>query len=261
MKRMLSKWLPRSLLSVFARPSRPPSAYWVFENNADLHRKLQEVMRLYRFLTAEQQAVIRDFVHHFYIGKEVLAHPDVVELEAPLLAIAANAALVGAAQKTHYFSTVKWIYLCADDLEVDGDAYASSTVRLDSDVCLEESVYPRPGTNLVVHEFAHILDAQLGLSSSTPGLRDGFQRYVNDLQSGRWVPIADCFHEVTDLTALVDSQDAAFHTDVEFFASVSEAFFTNARELRDYDRRLYRDLVSIYGLDLAPLNWDDIWQP
>ncbi|GGX52127.1 zinc-dependent peptidase [Saccharospirillum salsuginis] len=227
--------------------------------DADLHRKLQSRMRLYTFLADHEQAVIRDFVRQFYEGKHVYAHPDITDVEDALLVIAANAALVGAAQKTHCFSSVKWLYLCADDLDVDGDAYESSTVRLDSDLCVEESRHPRPGENLVVHEFSHILDAQFGLSSSTPGLREGFERYVDDIQQGRWVPIADCFTDTAAIEPLFDSPDAAFHTDVEFFATASEAFFTNARELRQYNPELYADLSSIYGLDLADLDWQAIW--
>lgn len=213
-------------------------------------------MRLYNFLMPEQQSVIRDFVRMFYAGKEVFAHPSVTEVEESLLAVAANAALVGAAQKTNCFSTVKWIYLCADDLDADGDAFASSTVRINADICVEESKYPKQGSNLVIHEFSHILDAQFGLSSSTEGLKDGFSQYIHDLQSGNRVPIADCFTDIDIVDPSFDENPySAFHTDIEFFAAASEAFFTNAYELREYHSQLYKDLSAIYGLDLAELDW------
>ena len=243
------------------RQSRSASTAIRFGSDTDMHRKLRTLMKLYNFLSDRERSVIRDFVRQFYVGKDVYIHPDIEDVDDALLVIAANAALVGAAQNTHCFSSVRWIYLCSDDLEVDGDAYESSTVRLDSDVCVKESRYPRPGENLVVHEFAHILDAQFGLSSSTRGLRDGFRRYVDDIRNGNRVPIADCFTDIPPVESFFDSPDAAFHTDIEFFASVSEAFFTNAYELRQYNRQLYGDLSSIYGLDLAELNWQEVWKP
>lgn len=255
----LSRLVPRGLLSSVAGRDDSSSMPWEFESDTELHHKLQGVMRLYNFLTSEQQEIIRGFVRNFYNGKEVLAHPSLNHIEEPLLAVAANAALVGAAQKTNHFGTVKWIYLCADDLDVDGDAFASSTVRINSDICVEESKYPQPGENLVVHEFAHVLDAQFGLSSSTEGLVEGFKRYVDDLQNGNWMPIADCVTDIDGVDLWPDENPfSALHSDVEFFASVSEAFFTNAHELREYNKHLYHDISLIYGLDLADLNWDKI---
>lgn len=257
----LSKLVPKGILSTATTADNSRSVPWRYKNDSQLHRKLQHVMRLYNFLTDEQQRVIREFVSRFYHGKEVFVHPSLSEVEEPLLAIAANAALVGAAQKTHAFSTVKWIYLCADDLDVDGDAFASSTVRVYSDICVEESKYPEPGRNLVVHEFSHILDAQFGLASSTAGLNDGFRKYIHDLQNGNWIPMEDCFTDIDSIDLSLDeTQYSAFHTDIEFFATASEAFFTNAHELREYHQQLYKDLSSIYGLDLAELNWNDIWK-
>lgn len=255
----LSKLIPRRLLSAAERQDK--SGPWETTSEAELRQKLLGVMRLYRFLTHEQQGVLCEFVRRFYTGKEVFIHPSVNNVEQTLLAVAANAALVGAAQKTHYFATVKWVYLCADDLEVDGDAFASSTVRINSELCLDESQYPRPGSNLVVHEFSHILDSLLGLSGSTQGLRDGFTQYIQDIQKGNWLPIADCFTDIDDIDLVPDDiPQSAFHTEIEFFAAASEAFFTNADQLKAYHRPLYNDLSLIYGLDLAELNWREVYQ-
>jgi len=261
MKKLL-KWLLTGTFGSNKTKSNPDNQSPLkIGSDADLHLQLQPLMRLYTLLTVDQQAVIRDFVRHFYVGKHVYAHPAITNVNDALIVVAANAALVGAAQKTGCFSSVKWLYLCADDLEVDGDAFESSTVRLDADICVEESRHPRPGVNLVVHEFSHILDAQFGLSSSTQGLRDGLKRYLDDIRDGHRVPIADCFTDMATFEPLFESPDAGFHSDVEFFASATEAFFTNARALKDYDRNLYRDLVSIYGLDLAGLDWESVWGP
>ena len=217
-------------------------------DNARTDAILRASMVLYNYLLKDQQAVICDFVSNFYAGKNVYINQDIEDRNALCTVTAANAALVGAAQNTDYFSCVKWIYFCADDLSVDGDAFMTSTVRLNADKCKSESARIYPGRNLVVHEFAHILDRLLGISGSTKGLRTGYNQYLNDIQRGSDTPIEDCLTPM-DLSGASLPEETA----VEFFAYASESFFTNAVQLQSAYGELYADLASIYGLDMAKL--------
>lgn len=255
----LKKLMPRVGLLSGEKRDQINASPWGFKDDPTLHRKLQHAMKLYNFLTLEQQGVIRDFVCNFYTGKEVVAGSALHDAEKPLLAIAANAALVGAAQKTGYFSAVKWLYLYTDNPDLAGSATGHTTVSVDACTCVQESRFPVPGNNLVVHEFAHVLDAQLGISSSTQALKDGYRQYLHDIENGTPVPIADCFTDLDVVDFVFDEQPPTFLPDFEFFAAASEAFFTNAYDLREYHGPLYKELSLIYGLDLANLDWEEIW--
>lgn len=221
------------------------------QQRGGLDATLTQSMAVYRHLPGQYQQVICDFVSRFYRHKTVFLHPAVKHRDILLAITAANAALVGAAQQTNCFSCVQWIYFCADDLPVEGDAWSTTTVHLRARTCLKESRTITPGSNLVVHEFAHVLDALLGISGSTRALRDAFDQYLDDLDSADEV-IADCFTPLEDAPHGIEfTEDAELHTEVEFFAVATEAFFTHPRRLQEHYPGLYRDLVSIYGLDMA----------
>ncbi len=233
--------------------------YPSLNSEASIHQHLSKSMRLYRFLNKMQQDTVCRFVKNFYRGKDVFTHRDIQNSELLMMLTAANAALVGAAQNTHYFSSVKWIYFCGDDLDVDGDAYEASRVRLNAVKCLEESKRVFPGNNVVVHEFAHILDNIFALSGSTKGLRDGYEQFLEDQKKGYRTPIAEIIAgRDPAVSGAVLLDDMIYETEKEYFAGASEAFFTNARQLRRYNAQLYLDLSAIYGLHLADLNWEAI---
>ncbi|KLV03794.1 hypothetical protein ABT56_17630 [Photobacterium aquae] len=222
-----------------------------FEN---VHAILCRSMALYPYFSDQQQQVICQFVNGFYDGKTVLVSPEieVEDHETLLVVIAANAALVGAAQQTNFFSSVKWLHICADDLPVDGDAYESSTVRLCAWPCLEESFEILEGHNLVVHEFAHVLDHLFGLSGSTPALCAGYENYLDNIEKQQDDAIADCATPPGERgDTLYGYDDASFHPPEEYFAVLSELFFTNPSAILNDSPELYRDLVAIYGLDMA----------
>jgi hypothetical protein len=213
---------------------------------------LRRAVALYALLDERQRDVVCDFACGFYRRKTVYAHPE-VPCDADLLAaVAGQAALVGAAQRTGYFASVRWIYFCTDDLADDGDARGGSTVRLQADICRQESARLIPGQNLVVHEFAHILDHQFGISGSTPALRSAHRRYLEQLeredQGDGGVMPPEWDWESGGLDGLADT-----YPQEEFFAYLSEDFFTRPTELALDEPALYADLVAIYGLDMAQL--------
>jgi Mlc titration factor MtfA (ptsG expression regulator) len=219
---------------------------------------LRANMALYGLFDAAQRQVICGFARQFYRGKRVYAHAEVGCSEALLAAVAGQAALVGAAQRTRYFASVRWIYFCGDELDVDGDARGASTVRLHAQTSLYESQVIVPGCNLVVHEFAHILDEQLGISGSTRALRQAYGRYRDRLEGGGDVGEDDLLPNFftpldSDYGGIEPGEPMDFYPQEEFFSYLSEAFFTRPLAVAAQDAALYADLAAIYGLDMAAI--------
>lgn len=223
----------------------------------DTEALLRANMALYALFDARQRDVIVDFAQRFYRGKRVCAAPEVGCSDALLAVVAGQAALVGAAQRTQCFASVRWIYFCGDELEVDGDALGASTVRLHAGTSLYESQVIVPGCNLVVHEFAHVLDEQLGISGSTRALREAYGDYRDRLEQGGDPDgdlLPDFFtpHE-PEYGGLEPGEPMDFYPQEEFFSYLSESFFTQPLQVQAQDAALYADLVAIYGLDMAAL--------
>lgn len=127
---------------------------------SSIHEHLLDAMELYSYLSDEQRRVVIHFVQGFCQHTEILVSPNVsagVELG---WTVAANAALVGGAQKTNCFRCVKWVYLDSEEESkgLAGFAAGFTTVRLNAKTCIDETKTITPGCNVVVHEFAHILD-------------------------------------------------------------------------------------------------------
>ena len=105
------------------------------------------------------------------------------------------------------------------------------------------------GYNVVIHEFAHVLDMADGVADGVPllppslpreawvkTLRDEYEAFVARVESG------------DDDTAL-DPYGA--HSPEEFFAVASEAFFVCPQRARDEHPALYRMLAQFYRTDPA----------
>ncbi|MDY0068885.1 MAG: zinc-dependent peptidase [Porticoccaceae bacterium] len=198
---------------------------------------------IHPYLSTHQRAVVLRFVRAFCAGTEFLFAPTVEASEELTWLVAANAALVGGAQRTNAFASVRWVYLVDDDDlgELSGDAFGQSTVRINAWDLVEESRQRIPGQQIAIHEFAHILDQQFGITDSTPGLRDGLELHLANRRRG--------LHDIVSDHVLPTIIEEG--TNMEFFAYVSEAFFTDPQGVRDFHGPLYRDLAGLYGLDLA----------
>ncbi|MFS1917800.1 MULTISPECIES: zinc-dependent peptidase [unclassified Vibrio] len=238
---------------MFLGKSRNKKTKKQFEN---VHDILLSSMALYPYFSVDQQLFICHFVNEFYNNKTVLVSPDITieNQELLLVLIAANASLVGGAQRTNYFSSVKWVHICSDDLQVDGDAYETSTVRLNAFPCLKESSDIIDGRNLIVHEFAHILDHIYGLSGSTPALRKGYEVYLGNTAVQQEYLVPDCATSPSEIADhIFTHDDTLLRTHEEYFAVLSELFFTNPAAIHENSLELYSDLVGIYGLNMVDI--------
>jgi len=138
--------------------------------------------------------------------------------------------------------------------ELSGEAWDSKRIILSWEDVEETARQPADGYNVVLHEFAHYLDAEgrglapLPRSQSTSGRIRASEAWHKDL--------------VAEYEALCDSVDRgeptfldpyAAEDEIEFFAVVSEEFIECPAELRTAHPRLYALMREFYGTD--PAEW------
>jgi Mlc titration factor MtfA (ptsG expression regulator) len=129
-----------------------------------------------------------------------------------------------------------------------GQATGSGTVILSWDDALKAGHNPASPHNVVLHEFAHMLDAQDGIFDGAPPLHD-------DTFASEWTQVMTEEYET-----LVDQVQHGHHTLIdpygatnaaEFFAVVTELFFGHPQKMHDSHPRLYELLRHFYQQDTA----------
>jgi Mlc titration factor MtfA (ptsG expression regulator) len=131
-----------------------------------------------------------------------------------------------------------------------GQAWQTGVVVLGWDAVQRGAVSPIDGENVVLHEFAHMLDAEDGSMDGVPVLdskssyrvwatllADRFAEHVSRTEAG----------EATTLNAYGATNRA------EFFAVATEAFFERPVALRRGEPRLYELLMSFFKFDPASM--------
>lgn len=212
-------------------------------NNSPVESFLSRNWFMYPFLTRAQQTVVVDFTNTFCACTQFYFSAGVASPEELTWLVGANAALVGAAQRTNSFASVRWVYLIGDeDLpELSGDAFGQSTVRLNASDLVEESQRRIPGQQIAIHEFAHILDQQFGITDSTDALRNALELHLQHRREG----IDDIVSDHV-LPTIIEEE-----SNQEFFAYMAEYFFTDPHSVQAFHGELYRYLADLFGLDLV----------
>jgi MtfA peptidase len=175
--------------------------------------------------------------------------------------VAASAALLLLGMQHDYFAKVRSIVVFPSDFElpiqewqteanvVAGNA-AYEAVFLSWDWGLHNSKNISDGYNLVVHEFAHHLDFLDGSTNGCPDLQDKeqAQRWQAAMSAGFEQVQRDLENEGKTFLGENAASDSA-----EFFAELSECFFTIPGKLKELYPAIYDVLVEYYGLDT--LKW------
>lgn len=136
------------------------------------------------------------------------------------------------------------------DMHMAGESWARGPVVLSWDHALKGGLDAEDGYNVVIHEFAHQLDALTGDANGIPILRrdqayagwekamlDAYETHVAQVERG---------HDT-----LIDPYGATNHE--EFFAEAIVTFFEKPRALRSEMPALYRQLSQLLALD--PAEW------
>lgn len=133
-----------------------------------------------------------------------------------------------------------------DVVDLLGEADPHGPIVMAWDAVRDEAAAPEHGRNVVYHEFAHQLDMRDGWVDGTPPLHDRAARE-------RWVEV--CTREFERLRSGDDTDgliDRYAATDPgEFFAVLSELFFTLPFDLADEIPDLYDVMADFYLLDPA----------
>lgn len=127
---------------------------------------------------------------------------------------------------------------------LSGEAWLRGPVILSWDDVRRDTYHPKPGRHVVLHELAHKLDGLNGATNGLPPLRRGMSR-------SRWAQEfseaydALCRHVAAGETALINPYAA--NSPAEFFAVVSEYFFTAPDILKKCCPGVHRQLTLFYG--------------
>jgi hypothetical protein len=223
-------------------------------------RKATREIAVLRRLDAVQMAHLRELTTWFLHTKAING---VHGLEVSLsmrVAVAAQACLLILNLDTEYFGN--WVEVVLypgafrvrrertdaiglvhnDASELSGESWLRGPVVLSWDDVQRDS-YRLTGSNVVLHEFAHKLDGLNGTTNGLPPLRGGMRRT-------RWAAAlsaaydALCVQVATGETPAINPYAAT--NPAEFFAVLTEYFFTAPEVLKDCYPEVYQQLALFY---------------
>lgn len=227
---------------------------------AIIHKNVPLTCRLPKALHARLEGLVIRFLDqvtiHGFEGLEVT--------EEMRLTIAAQACLLLVNKENRWYDNLHTIYLYpgafraktvtaegqvehADYIRL-GEAWLRGPVVLSWDHVTYGAFIPNDGQNVVLHEFAHQLDFQTGVSDGAPLLDE-------DHNARQWgeelVPLYERLKGDTEAgrKSFIDPYGATNHA--EFFAVATEFFFEKPAALREEAPTLYKHLSQYYRLDPA----------
>lgn len=126
---------------------------------------------------------------------------------------------------------------------LSGEAWLRGPVVLSWDDVERDSYHPRPGRNVVLHEFAHKLDGLNGVANGLPPLCRGMsrKRWGEDF-SAAYAALAR--QVAAGETPFINPYAAT--SPAEFFAVASEYFFTAPDILKNCCPGVHRQLTQFY---------------
>lgn len=131
--------------------------------------------------------------------------------------------------------------------ELSGEAWDSHRIILSWQDIEDSIVVPADGYNVVLHEFAHYLDAEgLGLAHFTAGRSRTLETWLTDLRA-QFAGFVQAVER--DEPVLLDPYAA--EDDAEFFAVSTEDFIERPVELRAANPAHYGLMREFYGIDPA----------
>jgi len=113
------------------------------------------------------------------------------------------------------------------------------------------------GYNLVIHEFAHIIDF-----ASSDGKADGVPRFNSYSETRDWEKFVSQNYEDFQRELGKDNEsfsDYGSSNEAEFFACATESFFERGEQFKREWPEIYDRLKDFYGMD--PLLWTDDKRP
>ena len=246
------RWLKRLYVAWLLRRHQIPDALW---------RDVADKIVLIRDLSAADRARLRKLATLFLYQKrfsgargfEVSAEKNlIIALQAvlPILELGMDAYLgwsevivyPGAFRVTHEQQDASGVVHMQERV-LSGESWSHGPVILSWSEIEEDMLHPVSGRNVVIHEFAHKLDALNGRTNGMPPLHP-------DMEVSEWSEILSSAYSRlqqsldADGRASIDAYAAT--APAEFFAVISEYFFTAPQTLLDAYPRVYEQMSRYY---------------
>lgn len=220
-----------------------------------------------RMPQALQQQLLAQITQFLYF-KRFVGCAGLVVTEEMRVTVAACACLLLLNRPTLEFRKVRWIYLYpaefvvrhtvrdAAGVETDEEGILSGEAWEDGRIILswdevQQSVYDfNDGRNVVLHEFAHQLDAESGGMNGAPLLHSkGAYGSWATILSREFNSLRD--HAYFGRETILDTYGAT--SPAEFFAVATESFFEDTEVLAEQHPELFAELLAYYQVD--PRQW------
>jgi Mlc titration factor MtfA (ptsG expression regulator) len=255
---MLFSWMKnRRRRSLSAQPF--PAAWLAY---------LERNVATYRLLPPDKRQKLQSCIHIFVAEKHWVGCGGLEITDEIKVTIAGQACLMLLGIEGYCFDGVKSILVypsayshpperqtrhlvVEDGLPIAGESWHRGPVVLSWDAVLREGRDASYPSSLVIHEFAHHLDALDGEMGGTPPIPHREASDWESVMSREYERLVAAVR--TGLPSLLDSYGASNRA--EFFAVASECFFRRPNEMQQARADLYRLLVSFYQID--PATWGD----
>ena len=233
--------------------------------SAERRRILHQKMPIYAGLPADLRDNLDGLVNRFLDEVKFFGYEDVEITDEVRVTIAAQACMLLINKPNRWFSSLRTIHVYPTTFGSrishieghvhserrqtrSGESWAKGPVVLAWDHAAYGAFVPHDGQNVVMHEFAHQLDEQTGVSDGSPLLDEG-------QSASRWARVFRAAYRqlqadaVNGAANVLDAYGAT--KPAEFFAVATETFFERPNDLRAQEPELYDELSQYYRVDPA----------
>jgi Mlc titration factor MtfA (ptsG expression regulator) len=229
---------------------------------------LQQNLAIYSALSPAEQQKLRQDVQVFVAEKHWVGCGGLEITDEIKVTIASQACLMLLGIDGYCFDGVKSILvypaayahpperqarhlIVQENLPVSGESWQRGPVVLSWDAVLREGRDARYPSSLVIHEFAHHLDALDGDMGGTPPIPYADAARWEEVLSREYRQLVAKVQQ--GLPTLLDRYGATNRE--EFFAVATECFFRRSQEMQQEHTEMYGLLRGFYRLD--PVTWDN----
>lgn len=228
---------------------------------------LQQSLPVYAALPPEQQVKLQDMVKFFIARKKYYGCGGLTITDEMRVVIAAEACLLVLYRGGALYPKLKSILVYPTAFRVDrqehqsdgtvasgghsllGESWSNGRVILSWDDVTRGIADFSDGHNVVLHEFAHQLDAESGTTNGAPPLRSNSYRAWASIFTKNFEDLE--LRSFRGLETVMDEYGAT--NPAEFFAVATETFFEKPHQLQKRRPELYEELQRYYQVD--PRQW------
>ena len=228
---------------------------------------LEASLPVYTVLPPEQQYRLRDMMKFFIDRKKFYGCGGLTITDEMRVIIAAEACMLVLNQKGALYPKLRSIlvyptsfHVTREEHQADGtvapgghhllgESWSNGRVILSWDDVTRGVADFSDGHNVVLHEFAHQLDAESGSTNGAPPLRSNSYRAWAAVFTENFEDLGA--RSTRGLETVMDEYGAT--NPAEFFAVATETFFEKPHQLHKRRPELYQELQQYYQLD--PRQW------